>query len=107
MSSVGGWKVEACDSVDSAREASNTVTGIPRRTRQAAAVRPTGPAPAINTRSSAIMAIALPCALSFRRRRAVQASFAPDVDCLEDRPPLGDFGFLQLGQRFGRFLVAR
>src|SRR5215471_13466670 len=52
MSSVGGWKVEARDSSLRSGPASNTVTGTPPRTRLAAATRPTGPAPAINTRSS-------------------------------------------------------
>ena len=51
MSSVGGWKVEARDSVERSPPASNTVTGTPWRTRLAAAVSPTGPAPAIKTRS--------------------------------------------------------
>src|SRR5712691_3754947 len=52
MSRVEGWKVEARDSLLSVADASNTVTGMPRRTRQAAAARPTGPAPAMKTRSS-------------------------------------------------------
>src|SRR6516165_4237418 len=52
MSSVGGWKVEARDSSLRSGPASNTVTGTPPRMRLAAATRPTGPAPAINTRSS-------------------------------------------------------
>ena len=51
MSSVGGWKVEARDSAESSAPASNTVTGTPARTRFAAAARPTGPAPAMKTRS--------------------------------------------------------
>src|SRR4029453_17024930 len=52
MSSVGGWKVEARDSWLKSDPASNTVTGTPPRTRLAAATKPTGPAPAIRTRSS-------------------------------------------------------
>src|SRR5262245_36535007 len=52
MSRVGGWKVEARDSSLRSVPASNTVTGTPACTRFAAATRPTGPAPAINTRSS-------------------------------------------------------
>src|SRR5262249_52623873 len=52
MSSVGGWKVEARDSSLRSGPASNTVTGTLARMRLAAATRPTGPAPAINTRSS-------------------------------------------------------
>src|SRR5262245_20266212 len=51
MSSVGGWNVEARDSSLKAGPASNTVTGTPARTRLAAALSPTGPAPAISTRS--------------------------------------------------------
>ena len=51
MSSVGGWKVEARNSVAEVGPASNTVTGTPRRTRLAAATSPTGPAPAMKTRS--------------------------------------------------------
>src|SRR5712671_936797 len=52
MSSVGGWKVDARDSSLSAAPCSNTVTGTPARARCAAATRPTGPAPAMRTRSS-------------------------------------------------------
>ena len=52
MSSVGGWKVEARDSSLSLAPCSNTVTGTPARARCAAATRPTGPAPAMRTRSS-------------------------------------------------------
>src|SRR5688572_19208722 len=55
MSSVGGWKVEARDSILRSLPASNTVTGTPLRRRLAAAVSPTGPAPAIKTRSSDVM----------------------------------------------------
>src|SRR5262245_52923099 len=51
MSSVGGWNVEARDSSLRSGPASNTVTGTPLRTRLAAATRPTGPAPTMNTRS--------------------------------------------------------
>jgi hypothetical protein len=43
--------VEARDSSLSVAPASNTVTGTPRWTRLAAATRPTGPAPAMKTRS--------------------------------------------------------
>jgi hypothetical protein len=39
-------------SAPSSGQDSNTVTGTPRRTRSAAAVSPTGPAPAMHTRSS-------------------------------------------------------
>src|SRR4051812_11097898 len=52
MSSVGGWNVDARDSSLSVAPCSNTVTGTPARARCAAATRPTGPAPAIRTRSS-------------------------------------------------------
>src|SRR5215470_7041873 len=55
MSSVGGWKVDARDSVLRSAPASSTVTGTPPRTRLAAATSPTGPAPAINTRWSIAM----------------------------------------------------
>src|SRR3979409_1358364 len=55
MSRVDGWKVEARDSRLKAGEPSNTVIGMPRRTRAAAATRPTGPAPATKTRSSVII----------------------------------------------------
>src|SRR3954467_4037357 len=55
MSRVGGWKVDARDSSLRSRPASKMVTGTPLRTRLAAATRPTGPAPAIRTRSSIAM----------------------------------------------------
>src|SRR5215470_16804815 len=51
MSRVGGWKVEARDSSLRSDPASSTVTGTPLSARLAAAVRPTGPAPATSTRS--------------------------------------------------------
>src|SRR5262245_16954551 len=50
ISSVGGWMVAARGSSKSFAPASNTTTGTPRQTRLSAAVRPTGPAPAITTR---------------------------------------------------------
>ena len=34
-------------------------------------------------------------------------SLALDVGCLDDRPPLRDFGFLHRGERLGRLLLAR
>src|SRR5262245_65875161 len=55
MSSVGGWKVEARRFWGSRGSASSTVTGTPASARQLAATRPTGPAPAIKTRSRAFM----------------------------------------------------
>src|SRR5262245_6300874 len=76
MSSVGGWKVEARDSSLRSGPASNTVTGTPPRTRLAAATRPTGPAPAINTRSSIGMMFGARSspgqAFAGKRRRALE-----------------------------------
>src|SRR5215468_11082295 len=48
-SNVGGWMVPARGSSAIRSPASRMVTGMPRRTRLSAAVRPTGPAPAIRT----------------------------------------------------------
>src|SRR5215475_831177 len=76
ISSVGGWKVEARDSSLRSGPASNTVTGTPPRTRLAAAARPTGPAPAINTRSSIGMMLGARSspgqAFAGKRRRAFE-----------------------------------
>src|SRR5262245_6194185 len=69
MSSVGGWKVEARDSWLKSDPASNTVTGTPPRTRLAAATKPTGPAPAIKTRSSTGMLLRNGSRLGFGGRR--------------------------------------
>src|SRR6516162_3381039 len=80
MSSVGGWKVEARDSSLRSGPASNTVTGTPPRMRLAAATRPTGPAPAINTRSSIDMMLRAGSrpgqAFAGKRNRALQLVFA-------------------------------
>src|SRR5215813_327373 len=79
MSSVGGWKVEARDSSLRSGPASNTVTGTPPRMRLAAATRPTGPAPAINTRSSSAMMLRAGSrpgpALAGKRNRALELVF--------------------------------
>src|SRR5262252_8156480 len=71
MSSVGGWKVEARDSSLRSGPASNTVTGTPPQMRLAAATRPTGPSPAINTRSSIGMMLSdwVRCGLGFPGKR--------------------------------------
>src|SRR4029450_8945908 len=80
MSSVGGGKGEARDSSLRSGPASNTVTGTPPRMRLAAATRPTGPAPAINTRSSIGMMLRAgsrpPQAFAGKRNRALQLVFA-------------------------------
>src|SRR5215469_3519205 len=68
MSRVGGWKVEARDSSLRFDPASSTVTGTPDRTRLAAATRPTGPAPAMKTRSS-IATVGPPSSLDQRNAR--------------------------------------
>src|SRR3954451_16266990 len=83
MSRVGGWKVDARDSSLRSRPVSKPVTGTPSRTRLAAATRPTGPAPAIRTRSSIAMLL---------RMRLLEATRATRVDRLLDRldPGLGD-----------------
>src|SRR5262249_23933669 len=39
--------------------------------------------------------------------RALTDSLCPDVRCLDDRPPLLDFGLLKSAERFRRLLVAR
>src|SRR5262245_52872146 len=83
MSSVGGWKVEARDSSLRSGPASNTVTGTPPRTRLAAAVSPTGPAPAIKMRFSIAMMVRRRVSRNAKRRAA-----RPSLDRLDAR--LGD-----------------
>src|SRR5215467_9389222 len=79
MSSVGGWKVEARDSSLRSAPASSTVTGTPACTRFAAATSPTGPAPAINTRSSTGMLLRNGSRLRVRRPvRELRLVFARD-----------------------------
>src|SRR5215510_9922286 len=79
ISRVGGWKVEARDSTLRSDPASSTVTGTPPRMRLAAATRPTGPAPAINTRSSIGMMLRAGSspgqAFAGKRHRALQLVF--------------------------------
>ena len=53
-SKVDGWNVDARDSILRAPPVSNTVTGTPRPRSLAAVVIPTGPAPAMKTRSSIV-----------------------------------------------------
>src|SRR4051794_39321004 len=91
MSRVGGWKVDARDSSLRSRPASNTVTGTPLRTRLAAATRPTGPAPAISTRSSMAMLLRMGSC------KVTRAALAPLLDRLnaglgDDVTPFHGFG---------------
>src|SRR5262249_59097068 len=88
MSSVGGWKVEARDSSLRSAPASSTVTRTPACTRFAAATSPTGPAPAINTRSSTGMLLRNGSRLRVRRRvRELRLVFAPDEFAAQGRTP--------------------
>src|SRR5262245_52616476 len=71
--------VEARDSSLRSGPVSNTITGTPPRMRLAAATRPTGPAPAINTRSSIGMMLRAGSspgqAFAGKRNRALQLVF--------------------------------
>src|SRR5581483_8571233 len=89
MSSVGGWNVEARDSVVRSAPASNTVTGTPRCARLAAAASPTGPAPAISTRSSIVIAC------------VVRSSHRRNAGLLDDAAPLAGLRDDELLQRLG------
>ena len=69
--------------------ASSTVTGTPWRTRLAAAMSPTGPAPAIRTRSDIGLRVL------FRRSHRL------DAGLLDDAAPLHRLGFNEISQRVG------
>src|SRR5262249_3718448 len=80
MSRVGGGKVKARAPPPRSGPASTTVPGPPPRMRLAAAPRPTGPAPAINARSSIGMMLRAGSrpgqAFAGKRNRALQFVFA-------------------------------